>query len=51
MLNVSGLQKSFGGCELFDDVALNVMSGDRIAITGPNGAGKSTLIKIILGKE
>jgi ATP-binding cassette subfamily F protein 3 len=51
MLNVSGLQKSFGGRELFDDVALNVMSGDRIAITGPNGAGKSTLIKIILGKE
>jgi ATP-binding cassette, subfamily F, member 3 len=51
MLNVSGLQKSFGGRELFDDVALNVMAGDRIAITGPNGAGKSTLIKIILGKE
>ena len=36
---------------MFDDVSLNVMSGDRIAIVGPNGAGKSTLIKIILGKE
>ena len=51
MLNVSGIQKSFGGRELFDDVTLNIMSGDRIAIVGPNGAGKSTLIKIILGKE
>src|SRR6201996_858778 len=51
MLTVSGLQKSFGGRELFDDVALNIMNGDRIAIVGPNGAGKSTLIKIILGKE
>ena len=51
MLNISGIQKSFGGRELFDDVSLNVMAGDRIAITGPNGAGKSTLIKIILGKE
>jgi len=51
MLTVAGLSKSFGGRELFDDVSLNVMSGDRIAITGPNGAGKSTLIKIILGKE
>jgi ATP-binding cassette subfamily F protein 3 len=30
---------------------LNVLAGDRIAITGPNGAGKSTLIKIILGQE
>ncbi len=51
MLTVAGLSKSFGGRELFEDVSLNIMSGDRIAITGPNGAGKSTLIKIILGKE
>jgi len=51
MLTVAGLSKSFGGRELFDDVSLNIMNGDRIAITGPNGAGKSTLIKIILGKE
>jgi len=51
MLTVAGIQKSFGGRELFDDVSLNIMAGDRIAITGPNGAGKSTLIKIILGKE
>src|SRR5476651_958514 len=51
MLTVAGIQKSFGGRELFDDVSLNVMAGDRIAITGPNGAGKSTLIKIILGQE
>jgi ATP-binding cassette, subfamily F, member 3 len=51
MLTVAGIQKSFGGRELFDDVSLNVMAGDRIAIVGPNGAGKSTLVKIILGKE
>ena len=51
MLTVAGLSKSFGGRELFDDVSLNILSGDRIAITGPNGAGKSTLIKIILGQE
>jgi ATP-binding cassette subfamily F protein 3 len=51
MLTVVGLSKSFGGRELFDDVSLNVMAGDRIAIVGPNGAGKSTLFKIILGQE
>jgi ATP-binding cassette subfamily F protein 3 len=51
MLTVAGLSKSFGGRELFDDVSLNLMSGDRVAITGPNGAGKSTFIKIILGQE
>jgi ATP-binding cassette subfamily F protein 3 len=51
MLTVAGLSKSFGGRELFDDVSLNIMAGDRIAVVGPNGAGKSTLFKIILGKE
>jgi ATP-binding cassette subfamily F protein 3 len=51
MLTVAGLSKTFGGRELFDDVSLNIQSGDRIAIVGPNGAGKSTLFKIILGKE
>jgi ATP-binding cassette subfamily F protein 3 len=51
MLTVAGLSKSFGGRELFDDVSLNIMAGDRISIVGPNGAGKSTLFKIILGKE
>ncbi|NOS71056.1 MAG: ABC-F family ATP-binding cassette domain-containing protein [Verrucomicrobia bacterium] len=51
MLTVSGLLKSFGGRELFDDVAFTLQSGERVAIVGPNGAGKSTLLKIILGHE
>ena len=51
MLTVAGLSKSFGGRKLFDDVSLNIQSGERVAIVGPNGAGKSTLFKIILGKE
>jgi ATP-binding cassette subfamily F protein 3 len=51
MLTVAGLCKTFGGRELFDDVAFTIQAGERIAITGPNGAGKSTLMKIILGKE
>jgi len=51
MLTVAGLQKSFGGRELFDDVSLTLQQGERVAIVGPNGAGKSTLLKIILGLE
>lgn len=51
MLTVAGLSKSFGGRDLFDDVAFTIQAGERIAVTGPNGAGKSTLLKIILGQE
>jgi ATP-binding cassette subfamily F protein 3 len=51
MLTISGLSKSFGGRELFDDVTFTLQAGERVAITGPNGAGKSTLLKIILGHE
>jgi ATP-binding cassette subfamily F protein 3 len=51
MLTVSHLSKSFAGRVLFDDAALQVNKGDRIALIGPNGAGKTTLFSILLGLE
>ena len=36
---------------LFDDAALQVNKGDRIALIGPNGTGKTTLFSILLGLE
>jgi ATP-binding cassette subfamily F protein 3 len=48
MLNLSNISKSFGARTLFEDVSLNINSGDRLALVGANGAGKSTLFSIIL---
>ncbi len=48
-LQISGLKKSFGGLPAMDDVALEVMAGERRLIIGPNGAGKTTLFNLITG--
>ena len=34
---------------LFEDVAVTVSTGDRVAIVGVNGSGKTTLLKILTG--
>jgi ATP-binding cassette subfamily F protein 3 len=50
MLTIRELKMSFGGRLLFEDAALQVNYGDRVALVGPNGTGKSTLFSIILGR-
>ena len=34
---------------LFEDVAVTVSTGDRVAVVGVNGSGKTTLLKIMTG--
>jgi ATP-binding cassette subfamily F protein 3 len=51
MLTIRNLKKSHGGRVLFEDAALQVNYGERVALVGPNGAGKSTLFNIILKTE
>lgn len=51
MLMIQGLSKSYGGRVLFEDVGLQMGSGERLGLVGRNGHGKSTLFRIILGEE
>ena len=51
MLTIRELKKSLGGRVLFEDAAMQVNYGERVALVGPNGAGKSTLFNIVLKRE
>ncbi len=51
MLTIRDLKKSHGGNVLFENAALQVNYGERVALVGPNGAGKSTIFSIILGRD
>jgi ATPase subunit of ABC transporter with duplicated ATPase domains len=50
VLDLSGINKSYGDKSVLEGVGLTVMRGERVAIIGPNGIGKSTLLKIAMGE-
>ena len=49
LLEVAGLNKSFGSIIVADDLDLDVAPGEAVGIIGPNGAGKTTLFNLIAG--
>jgi ABC-2 type transport system ATP-binding protein len=46
---VRGLQKSYAGRAVVDDVDLTIETGECFALLGPNGAGKTTTVEILEG--
>ena len=50
ILEVTNVNKRFGGLQALKDVNLSVDEGTVHAIIGPNGAGKSTLLNCFVGK-
>ena len=49
VLDVHGLNKSFGALHAIRDLSFRVNAGEIHALIGPNGAGKTTLIQQIYG--
>lgn len=50
ILEVQGVNKTFGGLRALNNVNLQVAAGTVHAIIGPNGAGKSTLLNCFVGR-
>jgi branched-chain amino acid transport system ATP-binding protein len=48
-LEITGLNKAFGGLSVTQNVSMTVRAGERRLIIGPNGAGKTTLFNQISG--
>jgi len=49
MLEIDGLDHSYGRHRALRDVAIRVRTGEVVAILGANGAGKTTLLNAIAG--
>ena len=50
ILDINGVNKTFGGLHALSDIQLKIEEGTTHAIIGPNGAGKSTLLNCCIGR-
>jgi branched-chain amino acid transport system ATP-binding protein len=48
-LSIAGVNAAYGAVRVLEDIALEVASGETVALLGTNGNGKSTLMKCIMG--
>ena len=49
VINVRGLEKSYGANKAVAGIDLRIESGEIFALLGPNGAGKTTTVEILEG--
>jgi zinc transport system ATP-binding protein len=49
LIQLEGVSFSYNKHPVLEEVSLDVLDGDFIAVIGPNGGGKTTMLKLMLG--
>ena len=47
MIDIQGIEKSFGTLKVLKGIDLHIDKGEVVSIVGPSGAGKTTLLQIM----
>ena len=47
LIEVKGLQKSFGNLQVLRDISTSIYSGEKVVVLGPSGGGKSTFLRCL----